>query len=362
MRPAIKCSPTRGMHSTPCSTRRLRRLLRNPPQNRPELLIAQVPPVVAEGVFVKVALQVLRAHAVVHAADSTLHKTPESLNRLGVNVTRDVNSRAVIDAPMGVSRRFQSVVGNKLIGVNGARRKNVFLRQTMQSHFLRVRRYTRHYAANAPVLAALHHSHDRNLVTPVGWASTLADSLPLSAVVHLIHLHRRTLQLQTVLGQETPNLAEHAPRSFVGDASFPLNLLCGDAATSRTHEVHRVEPSLERSGGLLENSASQRIDVIPARLAGIGGAASNAVVLPLDAALRAFGHAVRPTLFLDAFKAGIVARKLGIELAYRIAQFLRDGLFGFHGSLNCLKATKRLTCCQGIIALRKLPGVVGIPC
>src|SRR5713226_494726 len=109
MRAAKKCSPTRGMLSTPCSTRRLRRLLRNPPQNRPELLIAQVSPIVAERVFVKVALQVLRAHTVVHAADPALHKAPESLNRLGMNVSRDVDSRAVIDAPMGVTLPFQSV-------------------------------------------------------------------------------------------------------------------------------------------------------------------------------------------------------------------------------------------------------------
>src|SRR5260221_4992005 len=146
MRAARKCSPTRGMRSTAFSTRRLRRPLRNLPQNRPELLIPQVSPVVAEGVFVKVGLQVLRAHAVVHAADPALHKTPEPLNRLGVNVARDVDSRAVIDSPVNVSRRFQPVVRNVLIGVNGARGKDIFFGQTVKSRFLRVRRYTRHYA------------------------------------------------------------------------------------------------------------------------------------------------------------------------------------------------------------------------
>src|SRR3989442_13907746 len=107
MRAARKCGPTREMRSTPCSTRRLRRLLRNLPQNRSELLIPQVPPVVAKGVFVKVGLQVLRADAVVDAADSPLHKTPESFNRLGVNVARDIDSRAVIDSTVNVSCRFQ---------------------------------------------------------------------------------------------------------------------------------------------------------------------------------------------------------------------------------------------------------------
>ena len=104
MRVARKCGPIRGTLSIPFSTRRLRRPLRNPLQNRPKLLIPHVSPVVAESVFVKVSLQVLGAHAVVHAADPALYKAPESLNRLGVNVSRDVDSRAVVDSTVNVSR------------------------------------------------------------------------------------------------------------------------------------------------------------------------------------------------------------------------------------------------------------------
>src|SRR6266404_1469958 len=347
---ARKCAHTRGPHSTVYSIRRLRRPLRKLPQNSPKLLIPHVPPVVAKGVFVKIGLQVFRADAVVHAADPALHKTPESLNRLGVNVARDVDSRAMIDAPMGVTRRFQSVVGNKLIGVNSARRKDVFLRQPVQSSFLCVRRYARHDAANMPVLAALHHSHDRNLVAPVGWASTLADSLSLSAVVHLIHLHRRTLQLHPLFGEQRANLAEHAPRSFVGDACLPLNLLCGDAAASGTHEVHCIKPELERSGGLLEHSSGQWVDMIPAHLAGIGSAASHAVMLPLDAALLAFGDSIRPAFFLDIFEACIIVRKFAVEVCDRIAEFFGYALFGLHGRY---RLPETLTCCQGIIAFCK---------
>src|SRR6266436_10034758 len=341
MRAARKCSPTRGMRSTAFSTRRLRRPLRNLPQNRPELLIPQVSPVVAEGVFVKVGLQVLRAHAVIHAADPALHKTPESLNRLGVNVARDIDSRAVIDSPVNVSRVLQSVVRNVLIGINGARRKDVFLRQTVQSRLLRVRRYARYYAAHATVLRAFHHSDNCNLVAAIGRPSAPSLSLSLPAVVHLVHLHRRTLQLQTVLGQETPNLAEHAPRCFVGDASFPLNLLCGDAATSGTHEVHRVEPQLERGSGLLKHSASERVDMVSADLASIGGTTTHPMMLALYAALLAFGDSIRPTLLFDIFKAGVIIRKLSVELAHCVAKFLRDGLFGFHGSLNLLTGYQR---------------------
>src|ERR1041385_2853679 len=340
MRAARRCSLTRGMRSTPCSTRLLRRLLRNPPQNSPELLIPHVSPVVAEGVFVKVGLQVLRAHAVVHAADPALHKTPESLNRLSVNVSRDVYFRAVIDSPVNVSRVLKPVIGNVFVGVNGARRQDVFLRQTVKSRFLRVRRYPCHYTSHATVLRAFHHSDNRNLVRTIGRPSAPSLSLPLSAVVHLIHLHRRTLQLHPLFGEQGANLTEHAPRGFVGHSGLALNLLCGDAATGGTHEVHRIEPSLERSGALLKNGASERIDVIPARLAGKGSAASNAVVLPLYSALRAFGYAIRPALFFDVFEAGVIVWKLSVELAYGVSQFGGNGLFGLHGSLNYLQATR----------------------
>src|SRR5438874_999575 len=306
-------------------------------QNSPKLLVSHMSPVVAKAVFVKVGLQVLRAHAVIYSADSTLHKAPESLNRLGVNVARDVDSRAVVYPAMGVTLRFQFVVRNVFIGVNGARRKDVFLSKPVNGFPLSVRSNASHYAAYAPVLAAFHHANDRNLVAPERWPSALADSLPLAAVVHLIHLNRRTLQLQTVLGQETPNLAEHAPRGFIGDASFPLNLLRGNTATSGTHEVHRIEPSLERSSGLLKNGASERIHVIPAMVTSESGTTRHAIVLALDTALLALSHTVRPALFLDVFKARIIARKLSVKIRHGVAKFLRDALLGFHGSLNLLR-------------------------
>src|SRR4051812_17343270 len=61
--------------------------------------------------------------------------------------------------------------------------------------------------------------------------------------------------IASLFGEQRANLTEHSPRGFVSDASFPLNLLCGDSATSRTHEVHGVEPSLERGSGFLKYSS-----------------------------------------------------------------------------------------------------------
>src|SRR6266581_4252759 len=157
MRAARKCGPTRGTHSTRCSSVRSRRQLRNPRQN-----------------------------------------------------------------PLKLQVSFNC-------------RENVFLRQTMKSFLLRVRRNASHDAAIVSRSAALYHAHDCNLVASRRWTPTLPHPLSLSAVIHLIHLNRRTLQLHPLFREERANLAEHAPSGFVGDASFALNLLRGDAATSRTH-------------------------------------------------------------------------------------------------------------------------------
>src|SRR5882724_9782166 len=236
MRAARKCGPTREMRSTACSIRQSRRPLRNIPQNSPKLLIPHIPAVVAEAVLVQIGLQILRAHVVVNAADPALHQTPESFDGLGMYVARDVNPCAVPDALVDVAFRLQPIVGDKIIGKNCAARQNVFLRQTVKSFLCGIGSNTRYDTASASRSAALGHADNCNLVASVRWASLSTLVASLSAVVHFIHLHRRALQLQTILGQESPNLAEHAPRCFVGDASFPLNLLCGDAATSGTHE------------------------------------------------------------------------------------------------------------------------------
>ena len=117
----------------------------------------------------------------------------------------------------------------------------------------------------------------------IGRPAVLADA----ADVSFVYLNRWSLQLQIALREQRANLLEHAPRGFVGDASLALNLLCGDSATSRTHEIHRVEPSLERSSGLLEDGPSERVDMIAAMVAGVCGAIAYAVMLALHLALRA---------------------------------------------------------------------------
>src|SRR6266478_1000712 len=133
MRAARKCGPTRETHSIRFSSVRSRRPLRNPLQNSPEKQVPSVPQIVAKRIFVEVGLQEFRAHVVVNPADSTLHQAPESFDSLSVNVARDINLRAVADAPMNITEILESIVRNEIVGKHCARRQDIFLRQAVKS-------------------------------------------------------------------------------------------------------------------------------------------------------------------------------------------------------------------------------------
>ena len=86
--------------------------------------------------------------------------------------------------------------------------------------------------------------------------------------VSLVDLDR-TAERPVFLEQDT-NLFEHAPRGFVGDASLALDLLSGDPATSRSHQVDGMEPRLERRAGDLWKIVSRRrVNVMAAMVAGV---------------------------------------------------------------------------------------------
>jgi len=337
MRAARKCGPTRGMHSTRFSTRLSRRPFRNPRQDSAKLLIAFVSTVVAEGVFVKIALQVLRRNRVVDAADPALHKTPESLNAVGMNVAvSHVLSRPV---PNAIVRKIQRAtprafhlrnvpIDVEVIGVNHAARSNVLADSSKQILAGNMVNDSRDCFS-----AALDNRDNRSFFLV---SAHRATALPLadSTVVRFINFHRWPLQFQVTVRHKRSDLAEHAPRSFVGNASFALDLFCGYSATSGPHEIRSIEPESQRSARLLKDSSRERVDVMPAMVAGERSAIAYAVMLPFHVALRALRDAVRIALLCDMPQAGIIVRKLVIEVLDGVSQFFRDALFDFHISLT----------------------------
>ncbi len=100
----------------------------------------------------------------------------------------------------------------------------------MQSVPPRVWGDTGDHTANAPISAAPSHADD-NCLLPIARRRPAAHANsvpPFSAVIGLIYLHRRTIQLKTILGQKAAGSVEDAPSGLIGDPDFPLNLLGGD--------------------------------------------------------------------------------------------------------------------------------------
>src|SRR5947208_15382770 len=87
------------------------------------------------------------------------------------------------------------------------------------------------------------------------------------------------------------NLIEHEACGFVVNASFALDLLCRVAATSGTHQVHRLEPNAKRGGALLENGSNERIDMIPAMITSVRPASRDAIMHACLLAVRTVDYA-----------------------------------------------------------------------
>lgn len=156
-------------------------------------------------------------------------------------------------------------------------------------------------------------------------------AFPPSAEIGFIHFHAVALQLQ-ILREQSPNLLKHPPRRFIRDACFPLDLLCGDSAPCRSHQIHGIEPEPKRSAGLLKDRPGHRRDHASAVVTSICRATCNAVMLPLKAAFVAMRDAPRKPLFLQEFNASVIVRELIVKVIDRVPQMLRDCLSRVHGN------------------------------
>ena len=268
----------------------------------------------------------------IDAANPALHEAPESFNGISVNVPVHIDPLLVTDLkvpihalPVGLTHRTKPFVARIFVGVHDSARNDVLGHNV---HDL-VCGESREDSRDDLATRSLDNADHGNLSLVSAHRAT-SSVFALSAVVGFIYLDRWPLQLQITVRHERADLLEHAPSGFVSDSGLALNLLCGNAATSRAHQVRSIEPQPKRSGGLLENSPRQWVDVAAAMIASIGSAASHAVVLPILLALFAIGHAARKAPFLDVFEARRVIRKLFVEVPNAVAKLFWYVLFDSH--------------------------------
>src|SRR3974390_3563234 len=86
--------------------------------------------------------------------------------------------------------------------------------------------------------------------------------------------------------------------------------------TNDAHEVHGSKPSEERSRGPLENCPNQRVQMTPATMARIGGAARKLMMFRKHASAGlgiAPGHITREAHLHNALKASLVSREIPLK-------------------------------------------------
>ena len=163
-----------------------------------------------------------------------------------------------------------------------------------------------------------------------------------------VYPYDRVRRLRLLMDDQWLKVAYRAPCRFVSDACLPLNPLRGNTAPRRGHQVHHVKPRLEWSSAPRKHSPFERVNVIPAMIAGVGRTAGHAIMLAFDAAFLALGDAIRPTLFFYVIEACIIIWKFAVQIGDRIAQIRRLALFELLARNGLRDRTHCPTCFQGI--------------
>ena len=280
--------------------------------------VPRVATVVTKAVLIKIALQVLLRNAVIHASDSSLNQRPKPFDGIRVNVSHNVDARAVIDALVVVliAMAGKVIVGRVIVAEDDARRQNILLDDREQRFFLAI---LGNDGLNAAM--ALYHSKYGCL-----GLRRLSKALSGWADSSFVNLDAVSLQLH-ILGKQCANLAKHTPSCFVGNSRFPLNLFCRDSAARRSHQVHRVEPQPQGRRGLLKDRSRHWGDHASAVVASVGRASSNAVMLPFLSALLAVRNASRHPSFLQILKTGVIGREHVVKVLDSKPQLFWNALF-----------------------------------
>lgn len=296
----------------------------------------------------------MASDVVVHARKTPLNQAPESLNRVRVNVARDVDLGAVIDSMMLVSACAESDVSVPFVCENHSARKNVLFDDSFQRGSLRV------IGQNSLDAALPLRDADHGLLAQfVAGHRATAAALALAAEIGFVNLNLAR-ELAAVASrpdgfviQHGANLLEHAPRGFVGHACLTLNLLCRDAAARLRHEVDRVEPQLQRRGRLVKDRVRRGVDVVTAVVARVGRAARYAVMQGLTATLDAVRSAVR----VEAAEQPLQTRGIVRELLLKVPE--RERLHVWLGVRILALWLHDLTCFQGQMYPNAIPTVKG---
>src|SRR6266436_5487125 len=263
----------------------------------------------------------------VDAANSIFDKRPKPFDSICMSIATNPNLSGMMNAPMLVSRYAKVIVGGPLVSEDHRAWQNSFLdKRNERSGFSIGDDFGDHRALSSKHTRDCYLA-DRPATLNLLFAFPLVHVLGLAAKKTFIGFNATRKRI-VILFQHLANLLEHAPRGFVGDSGFTLKLFRRDAATSRRHQIDRVEPRFQRRAGLVIDRVGGRVNVVAAILARIGAARSNLVML-CDLAARFAKDAVRVEVVSQPIKASIIIRELFLEILERVSRHFRAFDFRF---------------------------------
>ena len=266
---------------------------------------------------------------VVYPTYAPLRVRPEPLYGVRVNVATYIDLLRVVHTVMAKALKSKPIVRFEFVSVDDGRRNDLLGDVGHQSGPFDVG-----YRNGPHLPVAFNASENWNLVRPFPRATTRGVAPPATNV-RFIGFNRSLASDGVVaLGHEfLANLFGHAPRSLVGHTKLAFKLFSGDAVASASHEVHGVEPQVQRRRRLVEDSSSSRMQMISAANARPRLALLRSLIplkLTRQFALRAIRTfpVRRGAAAPQPVKARRIIGELTHELHERIRRFRGSGSFG----------------------------------
>ncbi len=240
----------------------------------------------SKSILVQVGLQIFGADVVIDTANPVLGQTPESLNRIYMRITLNIDLRGVMNALMRIAETGQWIIGIRFVSEDCSSRQYSLAKIGKECFLLRIRDDLSYHAP-----AALDHTPHWLLITSERsmrvWLFLVSMFVFVPSAEETFVAFYLTRQIANFFVQHGANLFEHPPRAFIGDTDLALDLFCADSASRSRHQIDRIEPKFQGRGRVLEDRAAHRVLMVSAILAGIRWSVAFAMMFRDGFAFRA---------------------------------------------------------------------------
>ena len=161
---------------------------------------------------------------------------------------------------MFITGPTKAIVASEFIGINDSGRENVLPDVRHKSAGFHIRDHGSDYPA-----FPLYHSLNNGFP----FCTTSAFAPPTPAEVGFIGLNPAVKRVVAFF-EKLLDLSKHAPRGLVSNSQFSLELFGRNTGSCRSNQKGSIEPVFQRRPGLVINSTSGRMDVVPTMVTTIG--------------------------------------------------------------------------------------------